>query len=440
MDGRGTSGEEDLMKYIQNLNGIEKKDLRAFIIKNLKRLPDTKKVLILFPDYTRIDFTDLIAPLILEKYKDSKVDFLNAGGTHRPMTDAEFRDKLGVDLDSKGLGFLNHNFSSPKDLVTIGNIPEKLISEKTERQLNTDIDVTINKLIFSDYEAIIALSGTVPHEAAGYSGGLKIFFPGISGSGVIDLFHWAAVLVGIPSIIGTVDNNARDIINAACKVIFDKIKAPVYSFNMVSTTEEEKIIPIGLYIDSEYKGFLSAYEAASIASSRVHVKYIESPLSQVVQVIPENYDEVWLAGKGSYKLQRPGVMQEGGEIIIFAPHIKCFHTNPGIEADLYSLGYHCRNRICSLIEGGATLSKNAAAHLINVCGPGVFDPSTRKEELHFKVTLATSIPEEECRKIGLGYRDPSTIRKDNFTGPGKLWIKEGAKYLYDIKREEEIFE
>ncbi|MBA7673092.1 hypothetical protein ES703_81280 [subsurface metagenome] len=424
------------MEHIENLKGIKEKDLKSFIKKSLAGFPDAKKVLVLFPDYTRCDFTEAIAPLIIKRFTGGIIHFLNARGTHRPMTGAEFRKKLAVDCSDPGVSFLNHDFSNPENLVTVGCIPKELVSEKTEGQLNTDIDITINKLIFSGYDLIIALSGTVPHEAAGYSGGLKIFFPGISGPEVIDLFHWAAVLVGIPAIIGTVDNNARDIINAGARTIFDKVKPPIYSFNMVSTEAGEKIIPIGLYIDSGYQGFLSTYKAASAASSAVHVKYIDSPLTQVVQVIPDNYDEVWLAGKGSYKLQRPGVMEESGEIIIYGPHIRYFHTNPRIEADLFSLGYHCRDHVCSMIEGGASLSKNAAAHIINVCGPGIFDPSTGKEKLHFKVTLATGISKEECKRIGLGYRDPAAIKRSDFTGPGKLWIEEGGKYLYDIKRKE----
>ena len=436
MDGKGSSGEESLMKYLENLNGIKKKDLKSFIVKSLTRLPDAKKVLVLFPDYTRKDFTKEITPQLLERYEDSAVDFLNAGGTHRPMTYSEFRQKLGVDNSDAQISFLNHNFSDPGNLVTVGKISRKVVSGKTEGQLNTEIDITVNKLIFSDYDLIISLSGTTPHEAAGYSGGLKIFFPGISGPEVINLFHWAAVLVGIPKIIGTIDNNARDIINTGSKVIFDRIKVPVYSFNMVSTETDEKIIPIGLFIDKGYKGFLTAYEAASKTSSVVHVKYLDIPIIQAVQVIPENYDEVWLAGKGSYKLQKLGVMAEGGEIILYGPHIKCFHTNPGIEADLYSLGYHCRDHVCSMIEGGADLSKNAAAHLINVCGPGIFDPLTGKEKLHFKVTLATAIPKEECKRIGLGYRDPASIKRSDFKSPGKLWIEDGGKYLYDMKRRE----
>lgn len=424
------------MGYTENLKGINEKDLKSFIVKSLKDLPDAGKILILFPDYTRIDFSDTIAPFIIKRFSGSDIHFLNAGGTHRSMSEFEFGVKLGLDRGDQRVSFLNHDYSNPANLITIGQIPGELVSRMTERQLETDIDITVNKLIFSDYDLIIALSGTVPHEAAGYSGGLKIFFPGISGPEVIDLFHWAAVLVGIPKIIGTIDNNARDIINAGAEVIFNKIKAPVYSFNMVNTEASENVIPIGLYIGTGYQGFLAAYEAASKASSAVHVKYIENPLSQVVQVIPENYDEVWLAGKGSYKLQRPGVMARDGEIIIYGPHIRCFHTNPSIEADLFSLGYHCRDHVCSLIETGANLSKNAAAHLINVSGPGIFDPSDGKEKLHFKVTLATSIPEEECKRIGLGYRDPATIKRSDFTGPGKLWIEQGGKYLYDIKGKE----
>jgi len=421
------------MRYLEDLKGIDKDKLQAFIRKSLESMPEADKVLVVIPDYTRVDFSHLIAPLITQRY--DSVDFLNAGGTHRPMTNEEFEIKLSIKKSSNTC-FLNHKFSDPDMLVTIGKIDREMVKEKTEGQLDKDIDVTVNKLLFSDYDLIIALSATVPHEAAGYSGGLKIFFPGVSGPQVIDAFHWAAVLVGIPKIIGTVDNNGRDMINEGARVIFDRIKCPVYSFNMVNTEEDDSILPLGLYIDSGYDGFVSAYKKAVKSSSSAYVKYIDEPLSQVVQEIPHHYDEIWLAGKGSYKLQRPGVLKKGAEVILYAPHIKHFHTDPGIEKDLFSLGYHCRDKVCSLIEQGASLSKNAAAHLINVRGPGVFDPGTGKEELAFKITLATAIPEEKCREMGLSYRDPSTIKKEDFTGSGKLWIEEGGKYLYDIKKRE----
>ncbi len=424
------------MKYIEDLKGIRINDLKNFIKKSLRSLPSAKKILVLFPDYTRTDFTHIITPLIISRFKNSNIDFLNAGGTHRPMTDDEFMVKLGIGKDISGVIFLNHNFSDPLSLKTIGRIDRKLVKDKTSGMLDKDINITVNKLLFSNYDLILVLSGTVPHEAAGYSGGLKIFFPGVSGPHVIDLFHWAAVLVGIPEIIGTVDNNARDIINYGAKVIFEKISCPIHSFNMVNTEEDGKTIPVGFYIDEGFNGFISAYKKASETSYKVHVKYISESLSQVVQKIPANYDEIWLAGKGSYKLQRPGVLAKGAEVIIYAPHIKHFHTDPLIEADLLSLGYHCRDHVCSLIEEGTEVSKNAAAHLINVCGPGIYNPRSKKEDLDFKVTLATSVPEEKCREVGLSYRDPATIKRSDFEGPGKLWIEEGGKYLYDIKRKE----
>lgn len=424
------------MELIQDLEGIKKKDLHAFISKELNRFPDAKKVLILFPDYTRFDFTREIVPLIVKRYSGATLHFLNAGGTHRPMTDDEIEHKLGIDKGISDVKYFNHDFSDPESLINVGTISKKLVKEKTNGQFDSDIDITVNKLIFSDYDLILAISATVPHEAAGYSGGLKIFFPGISGPNVIDLFHWAAVLVGIPEIIGTVDNNARDIINCGAKTIFEKINCPIHSFNMVNTEEDLKTVPVGLYMDQGFNGFISAYKKASKASSKVHVRYIDEPLSQVVQKIPANYDEIWLAGKGSYKLQKPGVLKKEAEVIIYAPHIKCFHTNPKIEEDLFSLGYHCRDNICSMVDEEAKISKNAAAHLINVCGPGIFNRKTGGEDLNFKVTLATAIPEDECKKIGLSYRDPATIKKSDYKGQGKLWIEEGGKYLYDIKRKE----
>jgi hypothetical protein len=35
--------------------------------------------------------------------------------------------------------------------------------------------------------------------------------------------------------------------------------------------------------------------------------------------------------------------------------------------------------------------------------------------------------------VGLGYRNPDSIRQENFVEPGKLWIENGGKYLYKIK-------
>ena len=193
------------------------------------------------------------------------------------------------------------------------------------------------------------------------------------------------------------------------------------------------MIPKGLYVGEGFNGFIETYKQAAKASSQLHVIYIDKPLNSVVQVINENYDEIWTAGKGSYKLQSPGVMADGGEIIIYAPHISCFHSKSEMDNALRQIGYHCKDYVKNYLKSNPEFSRNIAAHVIGVRGAGKYDTKTGKEEFSFKVTLATGIPKEVCESVGLGYGDPNLIRQKDFTSPGKLWIQNGGKYLYKLK-------
>jgi len=402
---------------------------------------------LIHPDYTRTDFSDKIIPLIYRELKNkgmSQIDSLNAGGTHREMTEIEIRKKLGLSPQINFNHFYNHEYNDPQQLIKVGEISAAFVAEKTEGELSQSIPVVVNKLVVADYDLIITLGGTLPHESAGYAGGLKVFFPGISGPGVIDLLHWAAVLIGIPRIIGTIDNPAREVINKGSYYIFNKIKAPTISFNMVFEEKEHQVIPKGLYVDVGLNGFIEAYKQASRASSQLHIIYLDEPLDYAVQVIDQSYDEIWTAGKGSYKLQSPGVMAKGGEIIIYAPHINCFHSRLEMDFALKQIGYHCKDYVKKYLESDPKFSKNIAAHVINVRGTGSFDVNFGKEKFDFKVTLATGISKDICESVGgiskdicesvgLGYRNPDSIRKEDFTGPGKLWIENGGKYLYKIR-------
>ena len=425
------------MLSIENLKEeLTEEQLKEIVREGLKDFSSVKKVLLIHPDYTRTDFTDKLVPLIYQELRNKgmiQIDSLNAGGTHRAMTEKEIRIKLGLPKQINFTHYYNHEYNDPEQLVIVGEIPASFVAEKTQGELSQSIPVVVNKLITEDYDLIIALSGTLPHEAAGYAGGLKVFFPGISGPEVIDLLHWAAVLIGIPRIIGTVDNPARDVINKGSSYIFNKIKAPTISFNMVFEETGQVVIPKGLYIGTGFNGFIDAYKQATKASSQLHIVYIDKPLEFAVQVIDKSYDEIWTAGKGSYKLQSPGVMEKGGEIIIYAPHINCFHSRPEMDFALKQIGYHCKDYVKKYLESNSEFSKNVAAHVINVRGQGSFDVHSGKEEFNFKVTLATGISKDVCESVGLGYRNPDSIRKEGFIGPGKLWIENGGKYLYKIK-------
>ena len=62
-----------------------------------------------------------------------------------------------------------------------------------------------------------------------------------------------------------------------------------------------------------------AWRQAANLSAQVHVRYIERPYKQVLSVMPTMYDEIWTGAKGMYKMEP--VVADGGELIIYAPHI-----------------------------------------------------------------------------------------------------------------------
>ncbi len=55
--------------------------------------------------------------------------------------------------------------------------------------------------------------------------------------------------------------------------------------------------------------------------------------------MPTLYDDIWTAAKGMYKMEP--VVADGGEVIIYAPHITEVSYTHGKILD--EIGYHCRD-------------------------------------------------------------------------------------------------
>jgi hypothetical protein len=70
-----------------------------------------------------------------------------------------------------------------------------------------------------------------------------------------------------------------------------------------------------------------------------------------------------------------------------------------------------------------------------VRGLGTFENGV--ENCRARVTLATAIPERVCQQINLGYRDPKSIRKEDFANrvdQGVLLVPQAGEMLFHLKK------
>jgi nickel-dependent lactate racemase len=147
--------------------------------------------------------------------------------------------------------------------------------------------------------------------------------------------------------------------------------------------------------------------------------------------MPVMYDDLWVAGKGMYKLEP--VVADGGELIIYAPHISEISSTHGRIIE--EIGYHCRDYYLQQWDRFKHYPWGVLAHSTHVRGIGQFEAGV--EKCRIQVTLATGIPESLCRKINLGYRDPKSIRTgdyENREAEGVLFVRKAGEMLYQLKQ------
>jgi hypothetical protein len=144
------------------------------------------------------------------------------------------------------------------------------------------------------------------------------------------------------------------------------------------------------------------------------------------------YDEIWTAGKVVYKLEQ--VVAPGGTLIVYAPHIREISTTWGEQIE--KIGYHIRDYFLAQPELFSTVPRGVLAHSTHVCGTGCYENGIETPDI--KVVLATAIPEEKCRQIGLGYLDPASVRIDDYRDreeEGVLFVDHAGETLYRIAGE-----
>lgn len=410
---------------------LSPEDLRRIVEDSLAGIEPGSKVLAIVPDKTRDDNTDVLFPFAtgyLRSRHIEKLDALVAQGTHVPMTSEEKRLKLGigdgVEIPDIGAVF-DHHWSSPDELVQIGELSEENVTELTGGLFKRSIPLTINKLLAPEnYDHILIFGATVPHEVAGFAGGAKYFFPGVAGPELTHATHWLGALAGIENTIGRIETPARHLIEAAA----DFVTANVICFTSVVTRDDGDLLRTHALFGGNFRASL---RAGAEVSKEVHIKYTGRKYRCVVALLDEHYDELWVGGKASYKLG--GIIEPGGELIIYAPALRCLSETHGEIIERY--GYGVIERMQELVAESGELEENlcVAAHLAHVAFAG------RKSETgeivpRYKITLASQIDEETCQRVNLGFLDYRQFRREDYENkPDTLIVERAGRDLYLVE-------
>jgi nickel-dependent lactate racemase len=384
-----------------------------------------KSVLLIVPDHTRTAPVGLMFKSIFAQIGavTKEFDVLVALGTHPPMSEEAICHRLEISVEQhrseyRKVRFFNHEWDNPAALKEIGALTAAEVSELTGGLFSMDVPVEINKLVFN-YDQVIIAGPVFPHEVVGFSGGNKYLFPGVGGPKILNFFHWLGAVVTNPMIIGSKWTPVRKVVDRAGALV----KVDKLCFCMVVAPDKSLA---GLCVGSPE----AAWDAASELSKRVHIVYKDTPFKTVLSNMPPMYDDLWVAGKGMYKLEP--VVADGGELIIYAPHVREISVTHGKVIE--EIGYHCRDYFLKQWDKFKHYPWGVLAHSTHVRGIGVMNNGT--EQCRVKVTLATSIPEAVCRTINLGYRDPKSVRVEDFQNrenEGVLFVQKAGEMLYRLK-------
>lgn len=386
---------------------------------------DGERVLIIIPDSTRTAPIPMMFRLFTELLGDkvAALDFLVALGTHPMMSDEALNKLVGITAEERAttyrdVGLYNHRWNLPETFATLGVIPKVEVETITDGMLSMEVPVTVNKRVL-DCDRVIVCGPVFPHEVAGFSGATKYFFPGISGPEVINFTHWLGALITSMDIIGTANTPVRTMIDCAA----DMIPTDKLFVNMVVTHHGMA----GLFV-GDYK---AAWLEAVALSSHYHVHYVARRFKRVLSVMPELYDDIWTAAKGMYKVEP--VIEDGGEVIIYAPHIDEISYTHGEV--LGEVGYHVRDYFVKQWDRFKRQPWGVLAHSTHLRGVGEYDLESGVERPRINVTLATSIPREVCEQANLGYMDPDTINFDDWRDQedeGLLFLPRAGEQLYRL--------
>jgi nickel-dependent lactate racemase len=386
-----------------------------------------QKVLVLIPDHTRsLSLSELFRMVVEVLHDVRELNVMVALGTHPGYTEEGMNHLVGISAAERAttyrhVGLLNHIWDDPTALTSLGVLDQDeirhLAGANWHPSLPDEVNIRLNKAVL-EHDHILIVGPTFPHEVVGFSGGAKYLFPGISGPDMINATHWLGALATVVGTIGVKDTPVRAMIHAATA----RVPTPMTLVALIVQGHDLAGVVIGDVID--------AWNAAADVSSQRHIHWSDRPYRRVLSTCPPMYDDLWTAGKCMYKLEP--VVEMGGEVVIYAPHLDV--VSPVHGKYIYQVGYHVLPYFLHDWDRYKDIPLGVLAHSTHVRGSGVMVGGVEKANV--KVTLASKISAEDCARLNLGYLDPASINPadwQNREDEGILYVAKAGEMLYKVR-------
>jgi nickel-dependent lactate racemase len=299
-----------------------------------------KSVLIVTDDVARPTPAWKVIPYVLEELHragiaDENIEFMMALGTHRPMTEAEMRAKVG-DAAFERYKVHNHEWDNPEALEYVGDTDQS-------------VPVWINRKV-READIVVGIGRIMPIEVCGFTGGGKILIPGCCGEVTNSEMHWTRVDVAGSEVIGLRDNPIRASIDALAR------KAGLdFIVNIIMDS-------CARIIDCVAGDLVDAHRVGCEKARALHEVHI-AERADIVIVDGYPFDiEFWQVNKA---IDTAGlVVKEGGIVICVSP---CHEGFSVTHSDvLLEFGYRKKSEIKELVESGVIHHKVVGVHMIQV--------------------------------------------------------------------------
>jgi nickel-dependent lactate racemase len=282
------------------------------------------RVLILVDDGTRGTPVARILPYVLEELQaagvpDERVEFLQAPGTHRPMTQAELEAKLG---DCYGrFPVHEHHYLDRSTLHDFGRTRDGTPVSANRRLAEADF--------------VLGIGAILPHRVKGFSGGAKIAFPGVSGREMMERNQWEASMRMAETVMGVAENSMRLRMEEAAGLAGLR-----YLVNVVYDSERRIV---GCWTGN----VVSAHRAGCPCAREVYQARLPARADVIIVDSHPADRDFWQSAKGPYAATM--AVRTGGSLILVAPNPEGVAANHG---NLLEIGYRPHAELVAMVQGG----------------------------------------------------------------------------------------